>query len=445
MQRLWSAILTSILTAGPVLGQSIQPAPRPIMPAGPVAYPPTYAIPSPTTAPTPADLHSPDGTCNGALGGTCNTGRGGCDCDGPCGPPGRVFGEFDYILWQARGDTVPALLTTSPAGTPQALAGVLGAPGTTTLFGGNGLNDIYRSGFKGTVGAWLNPQQTFGIQASALWLGNADDSISLSSGGVPILARPFFNAVAGAPASVLIAFPGVVAGNFNATERTSFSAFDVALRGNFCCGPQWRFDALLGYRRIQLSDRLRINNAMTAGAGAPGALGVPAGTTFNITDAFSSDNVFNGVEVGFLGEYRFLSGLFVSGGLKAAYGYLDQKTDIRGGTVLTVPGAAPITSVGGLLALQSNIGNFPRSEGQLIPELNLNIGYQFTDNLRVRAGWTFLYMDNVIRPGKVIDTSINPNLIPPTAGAAVPLRPVFNGDRNDFYLQGLNAGVELRF
>jgi hypothetical protein len=43
-------------------------------------------------------------------------------------PAGQFWAEIDYLGW-----TVPPLVTTSPAGTPLAQAGVLGAPGTSVL------------------------------------------------------------------------------------------------------------------------------------------------------------------------------------------------------------------------------------------------------------------------------------------------------------------------
>ena len=42
--------------------------------------------------------------------------------DGPCGPPGRVWAELDYLLWWQKGFGVPQLVTTSPPGTPRELS-----------------------------------------------------------------------------------------------------------------------------------------------------------------------------------------------------------------------------------------------------------------------------------------------------------------------------------
>ena len=45
------------------------------------------------------------------------------------------WAEIDYLAWTVKGDHPPPLVTASPDGTPLAQAGVLGAPGTTVLFG----------------------------------------------------------------------------------------------------------------------------------------------------------------------------------------------------------------------------------------------------------------------------------------------------------------------
>ena len=64
-------------------------------------------------------------------------------------PPPRYGGFWitgEYLNWSAKGDKLPPLVTTSPPGTPLAQAGVLGAPGTSVLFGDESVNDRWRSG-----------------------------------------------------------------------------------------------------------------------------------------------------------------------------------------------------------------------------------------------------------------------------------------------------------
>ena len=89
---------------------------------------------------------------------------------------GSVYANTSPIWVQARvsllvaaGKPLPPLVTTSPAGTPQAEAGVLGEPNTQVLFGGNRVDDEARSGFRTSLGvrlghwfdAWMDSELQF--------------------------------------------------------------------------------------------------------------------------------------------------------------------------------------------------------------------------------------------------------------------------------------------
>src|SRR5215813_12025831 len=58
----------------------------------------------------------------------------------------RFWVGAEYLRWTVKGDKLPALVTTSPPGTPTAEGGVLGFPGTAVLFGDSTVNDEWRSG-----------------------------------------------------------------------------------------------------------------------------------------------------------------------------------------------------------------------------------------------------------------------------------------------------------
>lgn len=412
----------------------------------PQSFSAPYAAPVPTTCTTYPGAHGQFHASCGAPG-DCRAGCSSCGGDGcgVCGPQGRIWGEFDYILWSARGDKAPPLVTTSPAGTASASAGVLGTPGAGILAGGAGLGDEFRSGIRVNIGGWLNDSQTFGVQVGGFTIADANTSAAFSSTGDPILARPFVNAITGLPASQLVALPGILAGGVGVDHSSSIYGFDAALRGNMCCSSCYRLDALLGYRYFHLEEGLTVSENLTAGAAAPAALGVAAGTNIRVVDAFSTSNTFNGVQAGFTGEYRFWDRLFFSGTGKASFGWIDQTSNIFGATTVTLPGATPTTAAGGLLALSSNIGSRSRSEAVIVPELNLNLGMQVTQNVRLRAGYNFLYVSSVVRPGNVIDTTVNPGLIPPPTGSPLPARPAVQPRLDDFFLHGINAGVEVRF
>src|SRR5436305_2644271 len=50
--------------------------------------------------------------------------------------PGQFWATADYLIAWMRGDNIPALVTTSPAGTDRAVAGTIGPSTTSVLFGG---------------------------------------------------------------------------------------------------------------------------------------------------------------------------------------------------------------------------------------------------------------------------------------------------------------------
>ena len=78
----------------------------------------------------------------------------------------RLWVRADYLVWWMKGGDTPPLVTTSPAGTAQTAAGVIGQPGTRVLFGEGELNNAARSGLRLTLDYWLCPCQLYGIEAS---------------------------------------------------------------------------------------------------------------------------------------------------------------------------------------------------------------------------------------------------------------------------------------
>src|SRR5262245_31571922 len=67
----------------------------------------------------------------------------------------RIWVRGEYLLWWLSAPKLPPLVTTSPPGTPQIDAGVLGSPGTAVLFGDSHVNGDVRSGGRVTLGGWL--------------------------------------------------------------------------------------------------------------------------------------------------------------------------------------------------------------------------------------------------------------------------------------------------
>jgi Putative beta barrel porin-7 (BBP7) len=344
-------------------------------------------------------------------------------------PVSRFWLEGDYLIWTVTGDKLPALATTSPPGTPLALAGVLGAPGTTVLFGNSAVNDGWRSGGRVQGGYWIDPGHTVGVEGYFFGLADASSGFSATLNGSSILARPFVNALTGVQSSQLVAFPGLTAGTLSANDTSRLLGAGVYFRQDIGSWGAEHFSALVGYRYLRSTDALQITSNQTS----PLFVG-----TLTVNDSFNAASNFNGLDLGVIGEARAGRWL-LEWKASVALGANFNNAQINGATSF-----GGVTTSGGLLALSSNIGTFSQTTFGVVPALALKAGYQITENWRLVAGYDLLYWTGVLRGGNLVDTTINVNLIPPATGGG-PLRPQAAFNTSALLAQGFNLGVRADF
>lgn len=395
-------------------------------------------------------------SCNGGGCSSCSTSGGSCNtCAAPnqfciCFPShGWVHAE--YLNWYPDGMQIPALVTSSPAGTARANAGVLGQPGTSVLYGGNQILDDSWSGFRIRFGWWLASLPGWGLEGEYTGLDERTESFFQQSTGAPIIARPFFNALTGQQDSELVAFPGVIGGSMSVDATSRLDGAAIRFRRQMCCTEgcgysflacqtvptSSRLDTTIGYRFWELKESLQMRERLTSQlTNDPGS--------FDIVDRFETRNLFNGAELGVLWQGRrgwWSLDLLMRLGI----GNNNQTVTINGNTATTVNNSTTQAS-GGLLAQRSNIGTYERNQFTMVPELGATFGYQVTPRLRATAGYSLVYIGNVVRPGDQVSLDVNPNLLPPEnvpfTGA---LRPQFNFVETDYLIQGLNFGGEFRW
>ena len=357
-------------------------------------------------------------------------------------------------------DALPPLVTTSPAGTPSSEAGVLGQPGTSTLFGDSTVDGHTRGGIDVTMGMWLDCCNTWGIEGDYYDLGkeNANYDSGLSNGN-PILARPFFNTQLGTQDAELAAFPSVLAGRVTASASDDFQSAGLHFRHNLlccenccdegcgcqtgsscnsCCGSSYRVDVIGGYRYYNLGDNVTVQeNLVTLTSPAP------TGTGINIIDSFRTRNSFNGVELGLISDYYYGRWSFEASA-KMSMGWNHEVVKINGGTVVTFPDGSQLGYSGGLLALDTNIGSYSQDVFAVIPEFGFQMSYQFTCCLRGFVGYDFLYWGQVARAGDQISLNVDPRNLPPKEPGGGP-DPAFSFNQAGFWAQGIRLGAELRF
>lgn len=196
----------------------------------------------------------------------------------------RFWAEIDYLGWKVKGDPLPALVTTNPVAAP-----VLGAPGTSVLFGDSGVDNQWRPGARLEVGYWIDADHKAGFEASFFGLQDAQSGFSAASAGSPILGQPFFNALIGLQDSRLIAFPGVAAGSVAVNDTSRLLGASLAYRQEIGQWGPGQFSAVVGYRYLYASDALAMSTNVVAAAGP---------TTVGSSDSFKSRSDFNGIEIG---------------------------------------------------------------------------------------------------------------------------------------------------
>jgi hypothetical protein len=280
-----------------------------------------------------------------------------------------------------------------------------------------------------------------GIDLGGFFLGEGVNRFSASSTGSPFLARPFTNALTGAQDIEAVAAPNGLNGAFSTVNTSQLWGAEANLRSNLCCGCNWFIDGLAGFRYLGLHDSLRVQeNLAVINSQNPN---LPVGSTFVVTDRFGTQNNFYGGQIGGMGEYRF-GRWSVDLRTTIAFGVTQQFVSIGGTTLAQAPGMAPQLSQGGLLAQSSNIGRYSHDQFSVVPEIGINLGYQFTNHIRGFVGYNFLYWSSVARAGNQIDSVVNPNLLPPSQPGG-PQRPAFVPQGSDFWAQGINFGLDIRW
>ncbi|MFO0878953.1 MAG: BBP7 family outer membrane beta-barrel protein [Gemmataceae bacterium] len=359
----------------------------------------------------------------------------------------------EYLYWGLSGAKVPPLLTTSPPGTSVGSAGVIGAPGTRVVYGGSDINDDFRSGFRVRAGVWLDEDQNHGIDVSFFMLEGMGNGATVGAqDGSIISSRPFVDATTGLNNAELVSFPGILNGTASVDAGSgAFWGVDALWRHKICCGHfnlsgcedggYFRVDLLSGFRYFRYDDQVTITEDLT-----PLNPAILPGTRILISDRFKARNAFAGGALGLGTDLQF-NRLSIWARGRVNLGATQREVSIQGQTEVQQPGFAPLVRSGGLLALNSNIGDYKSSRFTVLPEGDITLGYQVADFCRLLVGYSIIYWPGVAFAGEQIDPVVNPNLIPSKGGAQAvgPARPRFDFQSGDLFVHGLTAGIAFAY
>jgi hypothetical protein len=413
------------------VGLKVAPAPAPK--AAPVVA---------TPAPAPAVAAPPtDALC-------------GVTCALVCLPadPGLAwYGSADYLFYFLKPAPVAVpLATTGPA----AGRGILGNPaGAGAVVLGNSTTDYGMfSGMRATLGAWVNPDRTVAVEGSAFFTEARADRVRVAGGpgGLPVLARPFFDTTTGTNNVRLLALPGSFTGSV--VQETTAQLWGAEALGVFRAAQSdgLTVDALTGFRFLSLEESLRVTDVsavLANGTTAFNAGGFAAGTGTQVSDFFSTQNRFYGGTLG--ARVGYSSGdYFVALTGKVALGSVHQVVTLDGTTTLAGGGPLPATVGGGLYNLAPNAGRYTKDDFAVVPEVGLKVGARLTPRLSVTAGYDFIYLSRAVRPGEQVNQTVNPTFLPtsPTLGVPFgPRQPGFTFHQTDFYAHGATVGLAFTY
>lgn len=407
------------------------------------------ATPDPAGASPPTLIQAPPALDPGEEGVV----PGGTPSFGMCLAPGGARGPsffvgVDYLLWWTKGQFLPPLATIgSPADMPP---GALGQPGTLEVIGNNTADGQVRSGARFTAGAWINESQTIGLEGDIFFLQPRSSRFLASSAGVGLLAVPFFavgtitnpdgsTTDLSQESALPVATPGASIGNVVVSTANRFWGAEANGLVNVCRDCSFRVDLLAGFRYLELKDQLDIASLSVA---------LPPNGPMTVTtaDNFNTRNRFYGGQFGAVADFWYGRWLLDLRG-KVALGGINRFVGIDGSTALTTANGTSVFP-GGLFTQPTNIGARSSTAFGVVPEVNVRVGYQFTNFLRAYVGYSLIYIArNVVQPGDQIDRAINVNQIQALSPAplAGDVRPLAMFTSTDFWAQGFQAGLEFNF
>lgn len=346
---------------------------------------------------------------------------------------------FEYLMYWVSTQKPTPLVTRGPSTDP--IPAALGQPHTQVLLSKFD-NDHIQYGGRLTAGFGLDDGGDFSVQASGFWLsdtGSRNRFSSAGEAGSPVLARPFFNVVAGVQDADPVAFPKLSSGTLQVDTNHRFYGADLALRYLYLGNPEARVNFLFGPTYFALEESLKFqeNSQDLPGLGAPG-------NSYLLREAFSTHNSFYGGQFGVDYVYR-LGPVFVQSMAKLGVGAVYQSAQRAPFIQITEPNGIVTSSNDRALYISpANAGKSSRSVFALMPEGLLRMGIEFNQHVQLSAGYSILYLNHVARPIDQADRNV---IVQPVGTTATFVSRGFPGTATstDFTAQGLNVMLRLSF
>ena len=346
----------------------------------------------------------------------------------------------DYLrIWYPRMNFARPTLTTGSIN--DAFPGAFGNASTRTLFGDGYVQPDSADGVRigGTV--WII-QPCLSLSAE-YW--NGGTGIFQRSFGVnkQVVARPFFNPASGQEESLPINLPGFFDGTTTETVRSRMQGADALLRWTIDAGDHgplgdgYYLSIVGGPKWIQLDESYGNHDHVED---------VAFGAKSEFSDNFSTRNSIYGGVAGLDITYVWEK---IKMDLSAKVGVgTNKETAVVSGSTVFVDPTTNMTFVDprtGTFAQPTNVGTYHHSVTSYLGDFGFNVAYDCTSCIRVKIGYEFMLISNVIRPSSQIDYNVNPQplLSPVILPPALPAPPRL--PQESIPVHTLNFGLEIVF
>jgi hypothetical protein len=452
-------------------GGPVTPAAYPCPPAGypdqgppaPPAVPDYHVLPSqpaepavsPGTAQQTAPIHPatqfPTGTYHDLNGVSEGGNSFSCQTETDCHP--CLIANFEYLGWWPRRIHGQELITTGTDREP--VPGAVGDPRTLPVLGGELSPDRMDGGRFSLEYLFPNPidccngcylfghSQYLSVEGNVFGVSEEQSYLFASDPrGNPVLSRPFFNADKHLEDADPISLPRVMAGAAEVDVATKLYGGEANV-----CVTQYgggetgsRVGLLVGARYLDLDQGVVVTTASHDLGPAP------LGSNF-VTDQYGVHNKFWGGQVGAKVQFYWWDRVDLTVVGKVAVGPNQEELRIGGTTLVTNPNG--FAGDRGLFTGPFNVGRYTNNEVVVVPEATVTLGFRVCDNVRLYAGYNYLYISDALQPGQAMDRVVSVPAVAAHGGGGPTFgttgRPSLNPTSTDFWVQGVVAGVELSY
>ncbi len=357
-----------------------------------------------------------------------------------------VWINAEYLNWKIQDakKTIPLVVEGNPV--PD-FAPILYNPGSTVVLGDQSIDSKWRSGGRFSVGFICGDMCQVGVEATYFFLARSSTEKSVFSDGEigsPFLSIPFINSNTGFESSFAIARPGSFDGLATLNVSNAMQGAELYSTTHLPYLNGWSMNIFGGIRYLNFNEKLNFDTESLF-------INPAINDVFFTNDRFYVDNNFYGGSLGASAIFQ-CHGLIASVKAKIGAGVMYQTSKIRGRfDTNDYTGFTIVQSFdGGYFALPSNSGTRKRPRFSVLPEVEVNIGYEVIQNLALHVGYNFLYVTNVLRASRQLDRYINPTGSPLYMETPVPIQvgssyPKRYMRSDDLWVQGITTGLVYIF